>query len=80
MLFQRIANILPNFSHSQSVMNDITAAVNAGYTVTAHQSPISVPGWTGSGYIIADQNGNGMYMISGGENGGFTKSQSMSLE
>ncbi len=63
--------VLPTLTHSQMTMNDITAAVNAGYTVTAHESPIQVPGWTGSGYIIADQNGNGMYMISGGENGGF---------
>jgi hypothetical protein len=63
--------VLPTLTHSQMTMNDITAAVNAGYTVTAHESPIHVPGWTGSGYIIADQNGNGMYMISGGMNGGF---------
>jgi len=52
-------------------VSDIGVAVNAGYTVTIHTSPIQVPGWRGSGYIIADQHGNGMYMISGGENGAY---------
>jgi hypothetical protein len=64
-------SILPILMHSPAVMNDITSAVNAGYTVTTHESPIQVPGWSGSGYIITDQYGNGMYMISGGMNGGF---------
>jgi len=62
--------VISNLQHNQDVINDIKAAVNAGYTVTTHKSPINVVGWTGSGYIIADQHGNGMYMITGGENGG----------
>lgn len=36
-----------------------------------HESPISVSGWTGSGYIIDDPaTGAGAYKISGGANGG----------
>jgi len=36
-----------------------------------HTDSISVPGWSGAGYIIIDPlTGNGSYKISGGGNGG----------
>jgi len=42
--------------------------------VTTHTSNVSVPGWTGSGYIVIDpKTGDGGYYISGGSNGGFAQ-------
>jgi len=62
--------VLPNLNHRQSVMDDIKKATQSGKTVTIHESEVSIPGWSGSGYIILDELGNGAYLISGGENGG----------
>ncbi len=43
-----------------------------GYTVTVHEREVSVPGWTGTGYIVIDPvTGDGAYLISGGGNGGW---------
>jgi len=40
-------------------------------TVITHTDSVSVPGWTGGGYIILDPEDNtGAYKISGGSNGG----------
>lgn len=51
---------------------EIQNALNAGQTVTVHERPITVLGWTGSGYIISDPaTGSGAYKISGGANGGW---------
>src|SRR5690606_24584946 len=46
-------------------------ALNAGKEVITHTDAVSVPGWTGAGYIINDPvKGDGAYKISGGGNGG----------
>ncbi len=51
---------------------EIVASINLGNKVIVHQSPIQVPGWRGSGYILLDEEtGVGSYKISGGTNGGF---------
>ncbi len=51
---------------------EISAALSVGQLVVTHTNPISVPGWTGAGYIILDANtGVGSYKISGGQNGGW---------
>jgi hypothetical protein len=40
--------------------------------VITHTDAVSVPGWTGAGYIITDSDtGSGAYKIAGGGNGGF---------
>ena len=46
-----MAATLPNIHHSSATMDEIRAALNAGKEVTTH---MSVPGWTGAGYIILD--------------------------
>ncbi len=47
-------------------------ALNAGKTIITHTDAVSVPGWSGAGYIIFDQEtGDGAYKISGGHNGAF---------
>jgi len=52
----------------------ISNAVNAGKTVTVHEREVSVPGWTGTGYMVIDPvTGDGAYMISGGGNGGWAE-------
>jgi hypothetical protein len=52
-------------------MNEIIASLNSGKMVITHTESVSVPGWTGAGYIILDQaTGSGAYKISGGANGG----------
>lgn len=52
-------------------MTEISAALATGRVVITHSDSVSVPGWTGAGYIIFDPlTGDGAYKISGGENGG----------
>lgn len=68
---ENIANTLPHINASSTTINEIIASVNVGYSVTIHESPISVPGYTGMGYIILDnETGEGAYKITGGGNGG----------
>ncbi len=66
------ASILGNIRHDKSTMDEIRAALAVGKTVITHTDAISVPGWTGAGYIILDpETGEGAYKIGGGSNGGF---------
>jgi len=66
------ANTLPNLHHDPEVLSEIQAALNAGKEVITHTDAISVPGWTGAGYIIFDaETGAGAYKISGGNDGSF---------
>ena len=63
--------LLPNINHDSSTMNEIRASLNAGKQVLTHTDNISIPGWTGAGYIILDPvTGSGAFKISGGANGG----------
>ncbi|MDH5368468.1 MAG: hypothetical protein OEW99_00470 [Gammaproteobacteria bacterium] len=62
---------LPNIHHDESTMSEIQSALSAGKEVITHTDSISVPGWTGAGYIILDaETGEGAYKINGGLNGG----------
>ena len=66
------ATVLPNIHIDAAAKSEITAALNAGKEVTTHTDPISVPGWSGAGYVIFDPvTGDGAYKISGGANGGW---------
>jgi hypothetical protein len=48
--------------------------------VITHTDNVSVPGWSGVGYIIVNpKTGDGGYYISGGENGGFALLAAASL-
>lgn len=68
------ASTLPTIHHAQVTMDEIRHALNAGKQVTTHTEAVSVPGWSGAGYIITDPTtGDGAYKISGGGNGGFIK-------
>ncbi len=65
---------LPNIHHGAETMSEIRAGLAAGMEVITHADAVSVPGWTGAGYIIFDpQTGNGAYKIGGGQNGGLIK-------
>jgi hypothetical protein len=67
---QRIYHItLANIHHDADTMADIRNALNAGKEVITHTDTVSVPGWTGAGYIITDAEGAGAYKIAGGGNG-----------
>ncbi|WP_201599154.1 hypothetical protein [Psychrobacter vallis] len=67
------AEILPKLNHSDMVMTDIRNGVNAGKTVTVHDTQIRFYSWLGTGYTILDPNsGAGAYMIGGGLDGGFS--------
>lgn len=46
------ATALPNIHIDAAAKSEITAALNAGKEVTTHTDPISVPGWSGAGYIL----------------------------
>ena len=66
------ASILPNLHLDGLAMNEITTALATGKEVVAHTDRISVPGWTGEGYILFDPvTGDGAYKITGGGNGGY---------
>ena len=57
-------------------MTDIRNGVNAGKTVTVHDTQITLNGWSGTGYTILDpESGAGAYMIGVGLDGGFTTIQ-----
>jgi len=63
-----IDTVLPNI-HT-GIQGEIQSAVNSGKYVITHTDDVSVPGWSGCGYMVIDSNtGAGAYMISGGENG-----------
>ncbi len=65
------AAILGNIHHDADTMTDIRNALNAGKEVITHTDKVSVPGWTGAGYIITDvDTGAGAFKIAGGGNGG----------
>lgn len=57
-------------AHSWDTQNRVQQALDMGYEVTIHQSPITESGWTGAGCIQIDPStGAGGYMIEGGANG-----------
>jgi len=65
------ATALPSIHHDALVMDEIQNALNVGKEVITHTDAVSVPGWSGAGYIILDpQTGDGAYKIGGGQNGG----------
>ncbi|MEW8177237.1 MAG: hypothetical protein AB2754_09175 [Candidatus Thiodiazotropha endolucinida] len=65
---------LPNIRHHSDVLAEIRASLNAGKEVITHTNAVSVPGWSGAGYIILDtESGAGAYKISGGSNGSIVK-------
>ena len=67
-----ISTALADLSLHSSVESEIANAVNQGRIVITHTNNISVPGWTGAGYLILDPEiMDGSYKISGGGNGGF---------
>ena len=50
---------------------EIRSALAVGKEVIVHTDPISVPGWSGAGYVIFDPDtGAGAWKIGGGLNGG----------
>jgi hypothetical protein len=66
------ATILGNIHHHPDTMAEIKNALNVGKEVITHTDAVSVPGWSGAGYIITDPvTGDGAYKISGGGNGGW---------
>jgi hypothetical protein len=64
---------LAEISISAESRDDIRRGVlQFGYEAIVHESPITVPGWRGSGYILTNpETGAGSYMIDGGKNGSF---------
>jgi hypothetical protein len=65
------STILSNIHHDVDTMTEIRNALNAGKEVITHTDAVSVPGWSGAGYIITDPDtGAGAYKIAGGGNGG----------
>jgi len=63
---------LPNIHHDPATIAEIQNALNVGKEVITHTDAVTVPGWTGAGYIIFDpETGDGAYKIGGGQNGAF---------
>jgi hypothetical protein len=66
------AQILPNLHLDGLAMSEISQGLAAGREVIAHTDRISIPGWSGEGYIIYDPiTAAGAYKITGGSNGAF---------
>ncbi len=69
---ENVNAVLPVLNISTEVKDEIRDSVAVGKKATVSQNNITVGGWTGVGYIIADPDtGAGAYRISGGSNGGF---------
>ena len=67
-----IASVLDGLVMDAGVRSDIQNAIAAGLQAMVHESPVSLGGWSGTGYIINDpETGAGAYRISGGANGGW---------
>jgi hypothetical protein len=65
------AQMLNAISIDIDARNEIRQALLQGKKVLVHERPVSIKGWTGSGYIIKSiDSGAGAYKISGGANGG----------
>ena len=48
------------------------SAVNAGQSVTVHERPVAISGWSGTGYMVVDaQTGSSAFIIGGVGNGGY---------
>ncbi|MBU1213706.1 MAG: hypothetical protein KKA63_00560, partial [Gammaproteobacteria bacterium] len=63
--------LLAQITIDPQAMTEIQNGLAAGKEITVHQAPITLSGWTGSGYIISDPaTGSGAYKIAGGANGG----------
>ena len=72
---ENINQALQNINHDVETINDISQSVLAGKTVITHTDAVSVPGWSGAGYVVLDPDTNvGAWMISGGSNGGYIRS------
>jgi transglutaminase-like putative cysteine protease len=76
-LTSRNSGSIAQLKLSADTVEDITAAVNAGFEVITHQSPIAVggatAGLTSEGYVVLDPvTGAGQYMIDNGTNGGLS--------
>lgn len=66
-----MATALPNLHFHPETLDEIRQALNSGKEVITHTHPISVPGWSGAGYVITDpETGAGAWKIGGGLNGG----------
>lgn len=71
---QTNANLLSQISLSATTRQEISTALSNGMTVVAHQNPVDINGWVGSGYVVTNPaTGDGAYKISGGANGGYGK-------
>jgi len=72
VLTQANSTELNNVTIDSAARSNIRNALAVGKEVTVHERPVSVRNWTGSGYLVLDpQVGDGGYLISGGQNGGF---------
>jgi hypothetical protein len=68
---ENVNAVLPILNISSEVKDEIRDSVAVGKVATVSENNITVGGWTGVGYIIADpETGAGAYRISGGGNGG----------
>jgi len=67
-----ISSTLPQLNLDYETEKEILNAVNVGKEVVTHTDLVTVPGFTGAGYIILDPvTGDGAFKISGGGNGAF---------
>jgi len=65
------ATVLPLLSVKEPVEEEIRSALARGLTVLVPEREVDLGLWSGSGYIITDEEtGAGVYKISGGRNGG----------
>lgn len=70
-LTQENASNLSLITIDSGARSEIVSALQRGFEVTVHATPLNVNGWEGSGYAIVDPDrGVGAYKISGGASGG----------
>ncbi len=68
--------VLQKINHRQETLQEIRSALDVNKEVIVHSDPISIPGWSGAGYIIFDPiTGAGAYKIGGGTNGKYLSAE-----
>ncbi|MBM7625046.1 hypothetical protein [Sporohalobacter salinus] len=66
-----VEQVLSELDYDSSKKQMFRNFINNGKKITVPQRKVTIGNWTGTGYIVRNDDGTAAYMISGGMNGGF---------
>ncbi|TDX43022.1 hypothetical protein C7959_1691, partial [Orenia marismortui] len=65
-----VDSVLPQLEYDSAKKQEFRNLVNNGKVITVPKKDVTISGWSGTGYIVRNEDGTGTYMISGGLSGG----------